>query len=77
MHDAKSSALVRDGTRVGRAVMANVLRDAGIEVLEAARGDQSLDLARARRPSVIVADLDLLSHRLEADAIGARLRSPP
>jgi CheY-like chemotaxis protein len=52
-----SSALVLDGTPAGRALMATVLRSAGVDVLEAARGDEALDLARDHRPDLIFADL--------------------
>jgi PAS domain S-box-containing protein len=51
------SALVLDDTPADRDLIATVLRYAGFEVLEAATGEEALELARGRRPELIIADL--------------------
>jgi CheY-like chemotaxis protein len=70
-----SSVLVLDGTLAGRALMANVLRSAGIEVLEAARGDEALDLARDYQPDLIIADLGIPG--MGGDEFTLALRTDP
>jgi PAS domain S-box-containing protein len=51
------SALVLDDTPADRDLIATVLRYAGFEVLEAATGEEALELARSARPELIIADL--------------------
>jgi CheY-like chemotaxis protein len=75
MQGSVSSALVLDGTLAGRALIADVLRSEGIEVLEATRGDEALDLARERRPDLIVADLG--TPGMDGDEFTLALRTDP
>jgi CheY-like chemotaxis protein len=75
MQRSASSALVLDGTAAGRALIAGVLRSEGIEVLEATESDEALDLARERRPDLIVADLD--TPGMDGDEFTLALRTDP
>jgi len=51
--------LVAEDSATQRAVCVNVLRDAGLEVHEAADGRYALDICRIIRPDVLVLDLSL------------------
>jgi two-component system, sensor histidine kinase and response regulator len=48
--------LVADDSRVFRAWVADLLRDRGLEVLEAANGREAVDLAVANRPCLLLLD---------------------
>ncbi|MEA2449536.1 MAG: hypothetical protein QOG63_1468 [Thermoleophilaceae bacterium] len=50
-----TAVLVLDDTTSDRALMASVLADQGYEVLEASTGEETLRLARAERPALIIA----------------------
>ncbi|HWF34304.1 MAG TPA: response regulator transcription factor [Solirubrobacteraceae bacterium] len=52
-----TSILVVDDVPADRELLATILGYAGYEVLEADRGEIALELARAHRPAVIVADI--------------------
>ncbi len=75
MHVSVSSVLVLAATSAGRTRIADVLRGAGVAVIEASKGEEALDLARERRPSVIVADLGL--PLLDGDEFTLALRTDP
>jgi CheY-like chemotaxis protein len=53
---ALSRVLVADDSRIFRALMTEVLRDRGLEVLEAANGRDALDTLLAERPQLAVLD---------------------
>ncbi len=55
--------LLADDSRIFRALMSEVLRDNGLDVLEAANGREALDKAIAARPELLILDalLPLLS----------------
>ena len=75
MHASVSSVLVLAATSTGRTRIADILRDAGMGVIEASRGDEALDLARDRRPELIVTDLGLSD--LDGDEFTLALRTDP
>ena len=49
-------ALLADDSRVFRACTCELLRDRGFEVIEAESGDKALQLARTRRPDLLILD---------------------
>lgn len=49
-------ALVADDSRVFRAWMGELLRERGLDVLEAANGREALDVTLAQRPALVVLD---------------------
>jgi len=53
---ALRSVLVADDSRIFRALVAEVLRENGLEVVEAANGREALDAALAHRPQLAVLD---------------------
>jgi two-component system chemotaxis response regulator CheY len=75
MRASMSSALVLDGTPADRALMVTALRSAGVDVLEAARGDEALDLARNHPPDLIIADLS--TPEMDRDDFALALRTDP
>jgi diguanylate cyclase (GGDEF)-like protein len=52
-------ALIAEDSRTVRSILASVLRDNGVEVLEAGDGRTALDLCRIARPDVVVLDIGL------------------
>jgi len=50
------SVLVADDSRIFRALMAEVLREHHLEVVEATNGREALDLMLARRPELVILD---------------------
>lgn len=69
---ALSRVLVADDSRIFRALMTEVLRDRGLEVLEAANGRDALDSLLAERPQLVV--LDALMPLLSGFDVITRLR---
>jgi len=69
---ALSRVLVADDSRIFRALMTEVLRDRGLEVLEAANGRDALDALLAERPQLVV--LDALMPLLSGFDVITRLR---
>ena len=62
------SILVADDEPDALFLFAMIFRRAGYEVLEAANGQQALELVRARRPAVVVTDLMMpVMEKLRAD----------
>lgn len=55
----KSRVLVVDDTPANRYAVTRTLTSAGFHVLEAERGEQALQLARAERPDLVVLDVNL------------------
>ncbi len=53
---ALSRVLLADDSRVFRSLMAEVLRERGLEVLEAANGREAVDQALSFRPELLVLD---------------------
>jgi CheY-like chemotaxis protein len=53
---ALTRVLVADDSRIFRALMTEVLRDRGLDVLEAANGRDALDVLLAERPQLAVLD---------------------
>ncbi len=53
---ALTRVLLADDSRIFRALMAEVLRDHGLEVIEAGDGREALDLALAQRPQLLILD---------------------
>ena len=64
--------LIADDSRIFRALMGEVLRDHGIDVLEAANGREALDRAMASRPELLI--LDALMPLLSGFDVLTRLR---
>jgi two-component system nitrate/nitrite response regulator NarL len=54
-----SSVLLADGDVGERALLAQLLESAGFDVLEAARGDEAVALARTGRPGVAILEIPL------------------
>ena len=48
--------LIADDSRIFRALMSEVLRESGLDVLEAANGRQALDRALLSRPPLLILD---------------------
>ncbi len=69
---ALERVLLADDSRVFRGLMAEVLRDNGLEVLEAVNGREALDLALAQRPELVI--LDGLMPLLSGFDVVSRLR---
>lgn len=65
-------ALLADDSRVFRACTRELLHDRGFEVIEADAGDKALQLARTRRPDLLV--LDALMPILTGFAVLQQLR---
>jgi two-component system, OmpR family, response regulator len=59
MGDPRGYVLVVEDDRHIRELMCEALRGAGLEVTEAADGEEAVKSARARRPAAIVLDLGL------------------
>ena len=55
----KKKALVVDDDAVIRALIGDLLEAEGFEVLDAANGKDAVDIARARRPALIVMDINM------------------
>ena len=53
---ALTRVLVADDSRIFRALMVEVLRDRGLEVIEAANGREALDALLSQRPQLAVLD---------------------
>ncbi len=53
---ALTTALIADDSRIFRAAMADVLREHGLDVLQAADGREALDALLARRPQLAILD---------------------
>ncbi len=53
---ALKKVLLADDSRIFRALMTEVLRDNGLEVLEAINGREALDLILAQRPQLVILD---------------------
>jgi CheY-like chemotaxis protein len=64
--------LIADDSRIFRALMSEVLRDNGLDVLEAANGREALDKATAMRPELLI--LDALMPLLSGFDVLTRLR---
>ncbi len=64
--------LLADDSRIFRALMSEVLRDNGLDVLEAANGREALDKAIAARPELLI--LDALMPLLSGFDVLTRLR---
>jgi len=69
---ALRSVLVADDSRIFRALVAEVLRENGLEVFEAANGREALDVALANRPQLAV--LDALMPYLSGFDVLSKLR---
>lgn len=72
MSDSPPRVLIAEDSATERAVCADVLRDAGLEVHEAVDGRYALDLCRIIRPDLLVLDLGL--PRLSGIEVLRRLR---
>jgi CheY-like chemotaxis protein len=70
------SVLVIDAEVAERGLLADALRKAGIEVLEAAGLDEALDLARDRTPDLLIVVATDLSE-MAADEFTLALRTDP
>jgi DNA-binding NarL/FixJ family response regulator len=75
-----TSVLIVDDARADRELLSNLVRHAGYGAIEAERGEHALRLARARQPSVIIADILMpsmdgyeLVRELRADETTARI----
>lgn len=66
------TALVADDSRVFRTFAAEVIRELGVDVKEAATGRDALDIALAERPQLLV--LDALMPLLSGFDVIAKLR---
>ncbi len=64
--------LIADDSRIFRALMSEVLRDNGLDVLEAANGREALDKAMTARPELLI--LDALMPLLSGFDVLTRLR---
>lgn len=64
--------LVADDSRVFRALVAEILRERGHDVLEAGNGREALEMALAARPDLLI--LDALMPLLSGFDVLARLR---
>jgi CheY-like chemotaxis protein len=64
--------LLADDSRIFRALMSEVLRDNGLDVLEAANGREALDKALAARPELLI--LDALMPLLSGFDVLTRMR---
>jgi DNA-binding NarL/FixJ family response regulator len=70
-----TSVLVVDARADDREQLVSVLRDAGYRVFEAASGDRGLELARANRPDLVIADI--LVPEMDGHEFVRKLRSAP
>ena len=64
--------LIADDSRIFRALMSEVLRESGLDVIEAANGREALDRALVARPDLII--LDALMPLLSGFDVLTRLR---
>jgi CheY-like chemotaxis protein len=64
--------LIADDSRIFRTLMSEVLRDNGLDVLEAANGREALDMATGVRPKLLI--LDALMPLLSGFDVLTRLR---
>lgn len=71
----RHTILVGDDEAVLRALVRATLSSAGYDVLEAADGDEALELARSARPDLIV--LDLMMPRRSGLEVLRELRADP
>ena len=69
---ALRTALIADDSRVFRVVTAEVLRERGLQVFEAADGRQALELLLAHRPEIAI--IDALMPLLSGFELLAKLR---
>jgi CheY-like chemotaxis protein len=53
---ALNKVLLADDSRIFRALMTEVLRENGLDVLEAVNGREALDLMLAQRPQLVILD---------------------
>ena len=53
---ALTTVLIADDSRIFRALIAEVLREHGLEVLQAADGREALDVLLAKRPQLVILD---------------------
>jgi chemotaxis protein histidine kinase CheA/CheY-like chemotaxis protein len=58
-HRPRHSVLVVDDSEVTRELIASILRNEGLDVVEAVNGRDALDRLRANRPAVVVSDLEM------------------
>jgi CheY-like chemotaxis protein len=70
---ALKKVVLADDSRIFRALMTEVLRDAGLEVLEAVNGREALDLTLEHRPQLVI--LDGLMPLLSGFEVLANLRT--
>ena len=71
-----NTVLLADDSRIFRALVCEVFRDHGIEVLEAANGSEALQILTAKRPQLAI--LDALMPQLTGfDVLGKLRESAP
>ncbi|MFT3924646.1 MAG: response regulator [Myxococcales bacterium] len=58
-HRFRDSVLVVDDSEVTRELIASILRNEGLDVVEAVNGREALERLRAVRPSVVLSDLEM------------------
>lgn len=75
MPDRKSTILIVEDDPAIQELLAETLRDAGYEALGAAEGGEAVDLARQRRPDLVV--LDLAIPGLSGHSVLHELRESP
>ena len=69
---SKIKVLIADDSRIFRSLIAEVIREKGLEVLEAANGSEALDLAAGVRPHLLI--IDALMPLLSGFDVLAKLR---
>ncbi len=69
---ALTRVLIADDSRIFRALMSEVLREHGLEVIQAANGREALDFLLAERPQLVV--LDALMPLLSGFDVISKLR---
>src|SRR4029079_7806484 len=58
-HRFRDSVLVVDDSEVTRELIASILRNEGLDVVEAVNGRDALERLHANRPSVVLSDLEM------------------
>jgi two-component system chemotaxis sensor kinase CheA len=59
VHRVRDSVLVVDDSEVTRELIASILRNEGLDVVEAVNGRDALERLRANRPSLVLSDLEM------------------
>jgi len=65
-------ALVADDSRISRMILREALAGLGVEVLEAANGEEALEVILSRKPDLVVSDI--LMPKADGFAVATKIR---